>query len=76
LGSVVPLRRREYTAKQFESGHYKVSGTLCGAIDISDGHRTHCLTPDEVAGFIAILHAARADVLSNSDPYNDPRVVG
>jgi hypothetical protein len=71
-----PARAREYVAKVFWSGPFSMSGTLCGSIDITDGHRTHCLTPEEVADLIANLHAVRADVLANSRPFTDPRIVG
>jgi hypothetical protein len=71
-----PARAREYVAKPFESGPYRMSGTLCGAIDITDGHLTHCLTPDEIGDLIIVLHAVRADVLTNSRPFTDPRIVG
>jgi hypothetical protein len=32
-------------------------------------------TPDEVMSLIVMLKNAREDVLKNSDPYGDPRIV-
>ncbi len=72
--TVVPFRRL-YDAQRFDAGEFAASGTLCGCIDVVGPFRgTLTLTPDEVAGLIRILRAARSDVLANSDPRSDPRL--
>ena len=70
----VPFRKL-YSARRFNAGEFTASGTLCGCIDMVGPFRgTLTLTPDEVAGLIRVLGAARADVLANSDPLGDPRL--
>jgi hypothetical protein len=81
-----PARAREYVAKQFESGPFVASGTLCGCVDFCDRvgwnnedpalRRTWTLTVPELDGLITILKAARDDVVNNSQPFTDPRIVG
>ena len=78
--SIVQFKPREYTAKQFtaEVGGkvWLFSGTLCGAVDMATPDGTWCLTPDEILHVIAALQSARDDVLQNSNPNSDPRLLG
>lgn len=78
--SIVQFQPREYTAKQFTAAvggkTWLFSGTLCGAVDMATSNGTWCLTPDEIPLVIAALQSAREDVLKNSKPYSDPRLVG
>ena len=79
--SVLPFGRRLYAAKAFEAqtevGRFEASGTLCGHIDfVGPFSGTYVLSPDEVLILIAALQGARDDVLRNSDPIGDPRLVG
>ena len=72
--------RRWYRAKPFRAGtvygDFRVSGTLCGHIDVAVPQgNTLALTPDEADALIRALTDARRDVLANSDPFNDPRIV-
>jgi len=69
-----------YEAKRFEThtelGTFAASGTLCGHIDFVGPFKgTYTLSPDELLALIGMLKQARADVLENSDPLNDPRLV-
>jgi hypothetical protein len=80
IDNVVPFRPLLYEAKSFEAdtafGKFAASGTLCGHIDFVGPFRgTYALSPDEASRLIAMLQQARADVLSNSDPLHDPRLV-
>ena len=72
--------RRSYNARPFVVhtiyGTFHVSGTLCGHIDVAIPQGgTLCLTPDEAASLIDALTHSRADVLANSRPFDDPRLV-
>ena len=78
--TVVPFKPPLYEAKLFramtEEGEYKAAGTLCGHIDfIGPWKGTYWLSPDEALSIITMLQGARADVLNNSDPLHDPRIV-
>ena len=79
--TVVPFNPpRLYAAIRFEArtafGQFAASGTLCGHIDFVGPFKgTYALSPDEVLAIIVMLQQARTDVLSNSDPLNDPRIV-
>lgn len=73
--NVVPIRAPFYEAKSFSAGCFEASGTLCGHVDFATPRGTYVLSPDEVLAVIAMLHSARSDVLNNSDPNNDPRIV-
>lgn len=81
LSVVVSFGRPLYAAREFtattEAGTFVVSGTLCGHIDfVAPGHRGCCvLSPEEVLLLIVALQGARTDVLDNSDPYHDPRIM-
>lgn len=72
-----PLYEAQIFAVETECGEFRASGTLCGHIDFV-GPFGGCfpLSPDEAHGLIAMLQAARADVLANSRPFNDPRLIG
>ena len=79
--NVLPFRQKLYEAKQFwvfvgESGEqFKMSGTLCGCIDLAvPNGPTFCLTPDEATMLAQALLEATKDVVNNSDPNNDPRL--
>ena len=83
MADIVPMKRnpRLYEAKRFNAdtalGEFAASGTLCGHVDfIGPFKGTYCLSPDEVLGLITMLQQARIDVLSNSDPVDDPRLYG
>ena len=70
-----------YEAKAFraeiEGGTILVSGTLCGHIDVAMPHGgTYVLSPDEVLSLVLALQGARNDVLRNSRPFDDPRLIG
>lgn len=72
--TVIPFRR-QYEAKMFQAVGWKVAGTLCGNVDVATPESgTYCMSPDEIQALIAALTNARADVLSNSEPYSDPRI--
>ena len=78
--NIVLLRLPLYEAKIFravtEDGEYLASGTLCGHIDfVGPWKGTYLLSPDEALSIITMLQQARADVLNNSDPFHDPRIV-
>ena len=79
MGEVVNLRE-EYEAKLFVVdtvyGEFKIAGTLCGAIDIAlPIGKTMTLTPNEVRSLIIALTNSRDDVLQNSRPFSDPRLI-
>lgn len=68
-----------YTAKAFSvavgNGRFKLSGTLCGCIDMAvPGGPTFVLTSDEAFALAQALLASRHDVLENSSPNHDPRL--
>jgi hypothetical protein len=78
--SVIQLRPALYEAKAFsaqtEYGEFKASGTLCGNIDfVGPFKNTFTISPDEALSVIIMLQNARADVLDNSRPYSDPRII-
>lgn len=80
MGNVVEFRPKEYTAKPFTAatiyGEFKISGTLCGSIDLAIPQSvTLAITPDEALSIIRALTAAREDVLENSRPFDDPRII-
>jgi hypothetical protein len=80
MSNVVPLRGALYEAKQFSAqtaaGKFLASGTLCGCIDFAGPFNgTYALSPDEVLSLIVALQNAREDVLRNSRPLSDPRLV-
>jgi hypothetical protein len=71
---------RLYSAKPFTAktvfGDFSASGTICGAIDFTGPFKgTYTLTPDEALSVINALKNARTDVLNNSDPLGDPRLI-
>lgn len=79
--SVVPFKRLFYEAKEFtastECGAFAASGTICGHIDfIGPFKGSYPLSPDEALTIIVMLQRARDDVLSNSEPLTDPRIIG
>jgi hypothetical protein len=79
--SVVPFNKKPlYTAKLFstytEFGEFKSSGTLCGCVDFATPQAgTFMFTPDEIYSIIIMLKSALEDVLKNSDPLHDPRLM-
>lgn len=80
MSEVVPFTPKLYTAKRFEAatiyGQFSASGTLCGHIDFTGPFNgTFPLSPDEALAIIVMLQRGRADVLDNSDPLHDPRLV-
>lgn len=80
MSDVVPLGAPLYEATRFradtELGRFTASGTLCGHIDFTGPFKgTYTLSPDEAFAVIVMLQRARADVLENSDPLHDPRIV-
>ncbi len=80
MSNVTPLRPPLYEAKRFEAntglGQFAASGTLCGHIDFTGPWQgSYPLSPDEAAALAVMLQQARADVLDNSDPLGDPRIV-
>jgi hypothetical protein len=80
MGEIIQLRRKLYDAKFFSTntvdGCFAVAGTLCGCIDFAVPQgKTYSLTPDEALTLINMLRQSRHDVLENSDPYGDPRIV-
>ena len=68
-----------YEAKLFTTEAYgvpfKAAGTLCGHIDFVVGRRTYSLSVDEAMSISMMLQKARKDVLENSDPLGDPRLI-
>lgn len=59
-----------------EAGTFEASRTLCGHIDFIGPFRgTYSLSPDEALALVIMLQKARSDVLENSDPRGDPRLV-
>lgn len=75
-----PIKKTLYEAKRFtaatELGDFEASGTLCGHIDFVGPFRgTYPLTPDEALAIIVMLKQAREDVLNNSNPLGDPRII-
>lgn len=81
MSNVVPLQPPLYEAKLFKAGtalgQFSASGTLCGHIDflVPSSGSIYPLSPDEALAVIVMLQQARADVLANSDPFNDPRLI-
>lgn len=75
MSNVVELRPRLYEAKAFKAGQFEASGTLCGHIDFATPTGTYVLSPDEVQAVVVMLQNARADVLENSEPRHDPRII-
>lgn len=78
--NVVALRPALYEAKRFEAitvyGPFAASGTLCGHIDfVGPFAGCYSLSPDEALAIIVMLQRARGDVLENSDPTHDPRII-
>ena len=78
--NIVSFNPPLYEAKLFKAdtdvGQFTASGTLCGHIDFVGPFKgTYPLSPDEVLAVIVILQQAREDVLNNSDPQNDPRLI-
>lgn len=79
--NIVPFAPKLYEAKEFvartEAGRFTASGTLCGHIDFTGPFKgTFVLSPNEVGAIILMLKAAMMDVIENSDPLHDPRLVG
>jgi hypothetical protein len=80
MGDVIQLRPRSYTAKPFRAetvyGVFHVSGTLCGHIDVAlPQGKTLALSPNEVLALVQALQGAREDVVNNSRPFDDPRLI-
>lgn len=80
MSNVISFRPALYEAKAFraetEAGQWEASGTLCGHIDfVGPFAGTYVLSPDEVLALIVMLQGARADILENSDPLDDPRLI-
>lgn len=82
MADVIQFRpsSRLYEAKAFKAntqfGPFEASGTICGAIDfVGPWKGSYPLSPDEALAVIIMLQNARADVLKNSDPLTDPRIV-
>lgn len=80
MGDVIQLKKLPYRAKAFKAetvyGAFQVSGTLCGHIDVAVPQgKTLALSPDEVLALLQALQGARKDVLENSRPFDDPRLV-
>jgi len=78
--NVIQLRPKLYDAKQFKVrtvfGEFIASGTLCGHIDFAGPFKgIYPLSTDDALALIIMLKNARADVLENSDPLHDPRIV-
>lgn len=78
--TVVPFPQRLYEAKEFRAnssfGEFIAAGTLCGHIDfVGPWGCSYPLSPNEALAVIVMLQRARADVLENSDPDGDPRLV-
>lgn len=74
--TVIPFKAQEYTATPFEANGFTASGTLCGHVDLALPHgKTYQLSPDEVRDLIMILRSAVDDVLQNSNPLTDPRII-
>lgn len=78
--NIVSLPSDLYEAKAFSAqtalGEFAASGTLCGHVDFVGPFKgTYTLSPDEILAVIAVLQNARADVLKNSRPLSDPRLV-
>lgn len=75
-----PPARALYDAKEFKAdtmfGEFKSSGTLCGHIDFVGPFKgCYTLSPDEALSIAVMLLGAREDVLMNSNPLGDPRIV-
>lgn len=78
--TIIPFRPPLYEAKSFKAqtfyGQWQASGTLCGHIDfVGPFNGTYSLSPDDLLSVIIMLQRARQDVLDNSDPEHDPRIV-
>lgn len=78
--AAAPAASEAYQAKAFVAhttfGPFEASGTLCGNIDfIGPFDGCYPITPDEALAISVMLQQARADVLNNSDPLGDPRIV-
>lgn len=80
MGDVIEMQAGLYQAKPFSAetpaGVFRMSGTLCGCIDFHvPGAGTYPLTPDETWAIAQALLNARQDVLDNSRPLSDPRIM-
>lgn len=78
--TVVSFPSKEYTAKSFEVttifGNFKISGTLCGAVDFATPQSgTYTFTVEELDCLIDALSKSRKDVVENSKPFDDPRLI-
>lgn len=80
MAEIIELHSQLYEAKAFKAttryGEWKASGTICGNIDfIGPFKGNYNMSPDEMQSIIIMLQNAREDVLVNSRPYSDPRIV-
>ena len=81
MSDIVPFKPREYTATSFRCssiyGEFVASGTLCGNVDfvVPQTGFVLNLSIDEIDHLIEILNMARKDVVENSNPYGDPRIL-
>ena len=83
MSEIVTFRPRNhlYEAKEFTAGtadgSWRASGTFCGHVDlvIPVVNATLILSPDEIQSIIIMLKQAREDVLTNSRPIDDPRLI-
>lgn len=78
--TVIQFKPKLYEARAFRAqttfGEFEASGTLDGHIDfIGPFKGCYPLSPDEALAVIVMLQRAREDVLENSDPKGDPRLV-
>lgn len=79
--SVIPFKPQQvgYAAKLFAAstvfGEFQAAGTLCGHIDLATPSVTYALSPDEAHALMIALQQARSDVLQNSRPFDDPRLI-
>lgn len=81
MAAVIPFKRTLYDAALFRVqtvfGEFVAAGTLCGHIDfVVPGEGTYPLSPNEALALATMLQQSRTDVLINSEPAHDPRIVG
>lgn len=70
---------RLYNAKRFpvtiEGAEWSCSGMIEGLIELHTPDRSWPLTPDEAHALVIALSNSRIDVLENSRPNCDPRII-
>jgi hypothetical protein len=65
VSNLIQMPANTYTAKLFESGVFKLAGTLDGFIDLATPRGTYALSLDEANGLAMAICNAIGDVKEN-----------